>query len=134
MYLRFTTKNIDEETGLEKGIFSILNELYDSNELHDYEQKTIKEVVSWFNKNLPVPDKFSKKKNAAHVAPRGIAWFKDSATEMIEKMYELKNYLENHEVEVIVLKAKRIGYIIYEDEFQAIAEPFNKELKSLLKQ
>ena len=44
MYLRFTTKNIDEETGLEKGIFSILNELYDSNELHDYEQKTIKEV------------------------------------------------------------------------------------------
>ena len=42
MYLRFTTKNIDEETGLEKGIFSILNELYDSNELHDYEQKTIR--------------------------------------------------------------------------------------------
>lgn len=131
MYLRFTTKVIDAGTGLEKGIFSILNDLYETNELHDYEQKTIKELVKWFNKNLPVPDKFSKKKNASHVAPRGVAWFKDNAFEMIEKMYELKIHLENHGIEVIVIKSKRIGYKIYEDEFQIIAEPFNKELKIL---
>lgn len=134
MFLRFTTHILDEKTGLMKGVFSILNDLYDSNELQDYEQKTIKEVVNWFNKNLPVPDKFSKKRNSYHSTKRGIAWFKDTALEIIENMYELKSLLEQHNFEILVIKTERVGYIIYEDDFQIIAEPFNKELKSLMTQ
>ena len=32
--------------------------------------------------------------------------------------------LENHGVHVRNLKAKRVGYVVYEDEHQIVAQPF----------
>jgi hypothetical protein len=32
--------------------------------------------------------------------------------------------LQNHGIPVRMLKADRIGYVVYEDEYQVVAEPF----------
>jgi hypothetical protein len=35
--------------------------------------------------------------------------------------------LENHGVSVQMLKTERVGYVVYEDEYQIVAEPFARE-------
>jgi hypothetical protein len=35
--------------------------------------------------------------------------------------------LQNHGVSVRMLKTDRIGYVVYEDEYQIVAEPFRGE-------
>lgn len=36
--------------------------------------------------------------------------------------------LENHGVAVRMLKADRVGYVVYEDDYQIVAEPFSDVL------
>ena len=59
-------------------------------------------------------------------ATRGIAWFRDSAAECILRMHRIKDVLEKHGHQVNVLRETRVGYIVYEDDFQVIAEPFSE--------
>lgn len=40
-------------------------------------------------------------------------------------MWELKAIIENHSFNISVLKTDRPGYIVYEDDQQVVAEPFN---------
>lgn len=53
-----------------------------------------------------------------------LSWFKDTAVEHLVQIRELIAILENHGVHVRTLKARRTGYIVYEDEHQIVAEPF----------
>ena len=53
-----------------------------------------------------------------------MCWFKPTATEHIAKVREISCILEQHGVYVRVIKAQRPGYVIYEDEYQVVAEPF----------
>ena len=41
-------------------------------------------------------------------------------------MRELASILEGHRVAVDILKTERPGYIVYEDEYQVTAEPFEE--------
>jgi hypothetical protein len=59
-----------------------------------------------------------RKKNDA------ISWFKNAAIEHLARVRELAAILDNHGVTVRALKAKRVGYVVYEDEYQIVAEPF----------
>jgi hypothetical protein len=61
---------------------------------------------------------FYRKKSAA------ISWFKDTAHEHLARVRELVVILEHHGVPVRMLKADRVGYVVYEDEFQIVAQPF----------
>lgn len=61
---------------------------------------------------------FYRKKN------RAICWFKDSATEHLTRIRELVRVLEGHGVPVRTVKAKRVGYVVYEDQYQIVAQPF----------
>jgi hypothetical protein len=40
---------------------------------------------------------------------------------------ELVAILQNHGVIVQLLKTDRVGYVVYEDEYQIVAEPFRGE-------
>jgi hypothetical protein len=54
----------------------------------------------------------------------GVCWFKPSAKEHIARTYEMCRILEQNGVYVRVFKARRPGYIVYQDEHQVVAEPF----------
>ena len=123
MYLRFVVAEKDEDSGRRQGIFIVAYALRDSGNLLDYEAERITESLTWFKKNLKIPDKFSisVKSNAK---PRAISWYKNTALECISRMYALKAILETNGIFVELIKTDNPGLIVYEDEHQVTAEPF----------
>ncbi len=61
-----------------------------------------------------------------HAKKVALSWFKDTATVQIAKMHELAQILQDHGIEVDVLRVVRPGYVVYEDQFQITAEPFQE--------
>jgi hypothetical protein len=61
---------------------------------------------------------FYRKKN------KTISWFKDSAEEHRSRVRDLVAILRNHGLIVHMLKTDRVGYVVYEDKYQIVAEPF----------
>lgn len=85
-------------------------------------------IREWFNDHLEKPTRFTaskppfcRKKNKA------ISWFKDTAHEHLARIRLLVAILQNHDVPVRMLKTERVGYVVYEDQYQIVAEPFSEE-------
>jgi hypothetical protein len=53
-----------------------------------------------------------------------VCWFKTTATVHLAKMHEMRCVVEQSGVWVYVIKTPRPGYVVYEDEFHVVAEPF----------
>lgn len=126
MYLRFVVAEIDVDSERALGVFHAVWNLRDAGMLHSYEQDQHDFVRWWFSANLERPTRFTaakapfyRKKN------RALSWFKDTAFDHIAKIRELAAILENHGAYVRMLKAQRVGYVVYKDEFQIVAEPFS---------
>lgn len=125
MYIRFVIHANDENSGRRQGLFQAMGQLENSGALHGYEQERYDVIYKWFNRNLRKPTTFSRsrKPSAKDVA---ISWFKDSAREYIAKMHEVSHILRSHGVEVEIIHSTRPGYIVYEDEHQVAAVPFQE--------
>lgn len=128
MYLRFVVPEIDEDSRMGLGVFHAIRNLHDEGKLFDYEEEQHELIRQWFNEHLERPTRFTaskppfyRKKNKA------ISWFKDTAHEHLAQIRGLLVILSNHGVVVRTIKANRIGYVVYEDEFQIVAEPFSGE-------
>ncbi|PYT55519.1 MAG: hypothetical protein DMG43_02880 [Acidobacteria bacterium] len=126
MYLRFVIGDIDEDSQVELGVFHAVNNLREEGKLYPYEEEQHDLIRQWFNENLEKPTRFTaskppfyRKKNKA------ISWFKDSANEHLAQVRSLVAILQNHGVPVGMLTTERIGYVVYEDEYQIVAEPFS---------
>lgn len=132
MYLRFTGKEIDLRSGNPKGIISVAYDLIESNELLVYEYDMVMSVLHWFNCNLRVPNKFSRSRNSYNKNNRGLSWVKSASSGVVGKLMELKALIEMKGILIDIQKTKKPGYIVYEDEHQVVAEPFNKNRIDLL--
>ena len=84
------------------------------------------EHLGWFEKNLQAPARFNRTKSKGFYRrnTRGIAWFKDTATEHLARIHAIKDILERYGHPVVLLSEARVGYVIYDDAFQVVAEPF----------
>jgi hypothetical protein len=125
MFVRFVIHSNDADSGRRQGLFWALSDLDDAGRLLPHEQATWEEVHEWFRENLTTPASFSRssRPHAKHVA---LSWFKDSATAHVANMYALVQVLKDHGIAVDVIRTARPGYIVYEDEYQIAAEPFNE--------
>ena len=82
--------------------------------------------IEWFNTHLEKPTRFTASNPPYYrKKSRAISWFKDTAHEHIGHIREMVAILENHGVSVRMLKADRVGYVVYEDDYQIVAEPFS---------
>ncbi len=126
MFIRFIAefKNDDDET--DTGVFQAAGFLRQSGKTYDYDKKHLLEIRDWFNHYLEKPDRFNKakKKNALNVS---LSWFKSTATEHLQKMYEMKEILDKYDIEVTIIKRKNPGYIIYEDDYQVSTLPHGND-------
>jgi hypothetical protein len=128
MYLRFVVAHIDEDSGRELGVFHAVRNLRDNGLLHRYEEEQHDVIRQWFNENLEKPTRFTASKPPFYrKQPKAISWFKDGAHEHIARVRELVGILRHHGVSVQMLTTDRVGYVVYEDEYQIVAEPFLKE-------
>jgi len=105
-------------------LFQTIYDLLDEGALSTLESRHAGELLSWFDTNLQKPTSFSRKRNDNHRDRRGVAWFKDSAAEHINRIRVLAQIVEQHGIAVEMIQTARPGYVVYEDDDQIVAEPF----------
>lgn len=127
-YLRFVVPDIDEESQKDLGVFHAMRNLERKGKLDRHEDEECEQIMDWFDQNLERPTRFTASKPPHHnKRSKAISWFKDSAHEHIARVRVLVTILQNHGIAVRMLKTDRVGYIVYEDEYQIVAEPFAGE-------
>lgn len=109
-----------------EGFFVPAYALQANSDLDTFSLAELEELLAWFRQNLKVPPRFNltKSKNHSRRETKGLSWFKSTAGQHLDKAFELAELLTRHGIAVEVLKAVRIGYVIYEDDHQVVAEPF----------
>jgi hypothetical protein len=123
MYVRFVIGETDPDSGRRQGLFQAAKKLRVSGMLTHEDAGHLKAIRSWFNEHLERPARLAISSRSNGKA-QAISWFKDTATTHIEKMREMQEVLERNGLLVQMIKAKRLGYVLYEDEFQVAAYPF----------
>lgn len=93
----------------------------------EHEQTQYDETYEWFRRNLKKPRSFTRS-SKPHAKKVALSWFKDSAHEHIARMHALVQVLQAHGVDVEILRTERPGYVVYEDQHQVTAEPFNETI------
>ena len=125
-FLRFIVTGLHPESGVEDGLFGPAYRLRDDSALGEAERQTLAETLAWFEKNQKTPDRFNRTRSKGYYRrnTKGIAWFPDTASECLSRMHVLKRILESHGLAVVVISETHVGYVVYEDEFQVVAEFF----------
>ena len=127
MYLRFVRLIKIKHMAARSGFFTAAYELRDQNP-DPLTSLRLESHLAWFRKNLDIPKKFtrSKSKGAWRVDDtKGLSWFKGTAAEMLVHAHDLAALLNESGHPIEILHSDRIGYIVYEDLHQVIAEPFS---------
>jgi len=125
-FIRFVLKRRDADSGVEEGMFQVAYKLRDSPRVEASDRAVLAETLAWFEKNLETPSRLNRTKSKGFYRrkTRGIAWFKDSAIEHVARAHSIKLIVEQHGHHVLILSEERVGYVVHEDAFQIIAEPF----------
>ncbi|HEX4001197.1 MAG TPA: hypothetical protein VHX36_01020 [Candidatus Acidoferrales bacterium] len=128
MYVRFVVADIDEDSGKELGVFHAIGNLRNAGKLDPHEEELHDSIREWFNENLEKPARFTASKPPFYrKKPKAISWFKDSARQHIARVRELVIILQHHGIAAEMLRTDRVGYVVYEDAYQIVAEPFARE-------
>ena len=125
MYLRFRIHRFDEEARAPVGVFDEAYRLLEEGALAEHETEAIEELLGWFKEHLPIPTRF-KRAPGAHRPNRAICWLKSSATEHVRQARALAALLQIQGVMVEVIKTEEPGSIVYEDDYQVAAEPYDR--------
>lgn len=125
MFIRFVISSLDEGSGRRQGLFQAGDELRSSGQMSHSDLERLDELQHWFRENLPVPSRFSLS-SKPHSKAQAISWFRDTAAEQIARMREYQGLLETYGLVVDMLREKRPGYVVYEDEHQVVAYPFSE--------
>lgn len=121
VYIRFVIGRKDEDSHVEQGIFQAAGLALEWQDITGTDAAELNELRTWFNENLEKPTSFGRDK-----LQRGICWFKTGSTEHISRIWEMVHILERNGIYVKKIRSDRPGYMIYEDEWQIVAEPFRK--------
>jgi len=126
-FVRFVLTTRHPDSGVEEGLFRAAYRLRDSFRIEEDDRRLLTEVLAWFGEHLVTPDRFnrSKSKGFFRRSTRGIAWFRDSAADCLSRMHQMSVVLEKYGHPVTMLTESRVGYVVYEDELQVVAEPFS---------
>ena len=123
MFVRFVVSELGRHSGERLGIFQVMYRLSRRGRLSADEQARWDSIEAWFDSHLERPESLSRS-SRPHARAVAISWFRDSAAEHIGRVREIVELLDERGVQVEMLWTSRPGYIVYEDEFQVIAEPF----------
>jgi hypothetical protein len=130
-FLRFEMLTKDVSTGWPEGLFVAAYKVarLEVGEVESYHLEAIENLIGWFGDNLETPTRFNStaSKGYRRRVAAGVSWFKANALSHIAKMRELAAILREYGFSVIERTTDRPGRVVYEDEFQIVAEPFRSE-------
>jgi hypothetical protein len=120
-YVRFVIGREDEHSHVEQGIFQAAARALEWHDIAGSDADELNELRGWFSENLERPTSFGRNK-----LRRGICWFKTGSAEHISRIWKMVRILERNGIYVKKITTDKPGYLIYEDEWQLVAEPFRK--------
>ena len=124
MFVRFVVDRIHPDSGRRTGIFQAAYQLRHSGSMTGYEHDRLAAALSWFNKNLDKPARLSWSSRPNRKA-QAICWFKAGAAEHLARIREIQHILAQNGIVVEMITTRRPGYVVYEDDYQLAAYPFN---------
>ena len=125
MLLRFVIPDRDQRTGQQTGLMTVAYRLLRAGNLSHAEEEGLRSHMQWLEANLPIPSRFARKRNVSHKKTHGISWLRASAIDAVRYMHAVADIARRHDYPVEVVQTERAGYIVYEDEWQVVAEPFH---------
>jgi hypothetical protein len=120
-YIRFIIGSKDEESHFEQGIFQAAARALEWRQITGSDADELNGLEAWFDNNLAKPSSLGRDKLRL-----GICWFKTNASEHIARIWEMVQILERNGIYVKKIRTDKPGYVIYEDDWQLVAEPFRK--------
>lgn len=125
-FVRFVAGNTTSLSGRHEGVLQLASKIRKAGVLPDAEYLRLANALDWLNEHLPEPSRFNRttSKGAYRRETAGLSWFKDTATDAIERMWIIVEILKAHGHHVSMLTTDRPGYIVFEDDYQIVAEPF----------
>jgi hypothetical protein len=120
-YIRFVVGHKDEDSHVERGIFQAAALALEWQHITSSDADELNELRAWFGENLEKPTSFGRDKLRL-----GICWFKTGSADYISRIWEMVNILERNGIYVKKIRTDKPGYMIYEDKWQIVAEPFRK--------
>lgn len=120
-YVRFVIGRKDENSHVEQGIFQAAALALEWNHITGSDADELNELRRWFNENLEAPTSFGRDR-----LRRGVCWFKTGSTQHFSRIWKIAAILERNGIYVRKIRTDRPGYVVYEDEWQLVAEPFRK--------
>ena len=125
-FLRFVLPGQHPDSGARDGVFGAAYQLSQSGTLPEAQQRELDDLLQWFEEHLDTPTRFNKSRSKGWYrrAPKGISWLKPTAKAHLERLRSLVAILEDHGLQVSMIKTRNPGYVVYEDDYQVVAEPF----------
>lgn len=117
MYLRLVITRRDEKSSRQQGVFQPAYALLDGGTLPEVEHERLADLISWFERYLPPPDR-------SRLEARTIFWFRPESGWLIRRIWEVVDILRRNDFHVELLKTQRPGYVRYRDSYQVAATPF----------
>jgi hypothetical protein len=126
MFVRFVTERSVDLGGAREGIFQAASSMLDDIESYSSFQAELLPLWQWFKDNLSRPSRFGRTASKGHFRrdSAGLSWFKPSATEYVERAIQMSDVLKRGGYPITMLKTRKPGFIVYEDKWQIVAEPF----------
>ena len=123
-YVRFQGLESNLGTASKLGIFQLAYQLKHSPDTSSHDDKELRQNLGWLEMHLTAPKILD---HSEHY--RAICWFKDSAIEPLNRIWAIKNLLEQYGFWVDRIKTANPGLIIYQDGWQVAAKPFRCGIK-----
>ncbi len=120
-YVRFVIARKDEDSHVEQGIFQAAAQALEWHHITGADADTLNRLRAWFSDNLEKPTSFGR-----DTLRLGICWFKAESTQHISCIWQMVRILERNGIYVKKIRTEKPGYVIYEDDWQIVAEPFRK--------
>lgn len=121
-YVRFQAAQ-QNRRGHFTGVFGLVNTLAKQGKLTDEQESFRRSNNGWYNEAYPDPSTVDSTVYDHEVNPGAAAWFKSSATHLIERVPGYLEILTAHGVECRTVRSADPGRVIYEDEVQIVVVP-----------
>ena len=126
MFMRFVIPKINRESRRPEGLFQAAYALLEDGDLDEAEERQLRALIEWFEKNLPIP-------RHPYAKGRAIFWYQSSAhsrcLECVRRMWEIVNILRSHGYAVELQTCQRLGNIRYSDAYQVAAYPHKRDAR-----
>lgn len=123
VFIRFVIPELDRRSHHRQGLFQAAHWLRDIGALTPVDEMLLGIILEWFDANLKVPPRPSLSTRGGRQR-KALSWYRDTAHEHIDKMRDMQAVLERYDTPVEMITTRRLGYVLYEDEFQVVAYPF----------